>query len=426
MAVRKNDTIRLTLNLIQFNKLCYKYSPKYLSEKLVCEKILESNSAGTIDIKDGFFNIDLHEDDQNFICFKWRRKIYKFLKVPQGAKNSPYIFDTAMKDTLCEEQNANNYVDDIIVTHIENESQMKPIEDKITSHGFNIGKKKFSDDKISFLGREYDLKNKTWKKDPTKLKKSRDKILNNFTKEDEIMTKRQSYAILSTLTSLFQGFVIPDEIKEKYNEIKDIEWDELGCKLSKSWVISILDKASNPKEIPLLIDGSIPEDHIYLDASDTGLGMGIFIEQSLILRACEITNLKHWKRLHINDREMLALEMALDHLPNRNKARYNICTDNPAVLGLLSFKKVQYNSLVFSRVREKLLESQISFTITKMDKKNEDHQMQIIDGLSRGVYPDCNVLKIYSGIVNIKDGTISIENYPDFSPNSSRNFIDRF
>lgn len=422
VAVRKKNTVRLTLNLIQFNKLCRKYSAKYLSEKLVGEKILESSSAGTIDIEDGFFNIDLHEDDQNFICFEWNGTFYKFLKVPQGAKNSPYIFDTAMKDTLSEEPNANNYIDDIVITNIEDESQMKPIEDTITSHGFKIGRKEFSNENISFLGRQYDLKNKTWKKDPVRLEKSKVLILKHFKNEIEIMTKRKAYSILSTLTSLFQGYIIPDQIKEKFNEIKDVQWDVKACKFSKSWIISMLDKASKPMEIPLLIDKVTPEDHIYLDASDTGLGMGIFIENSVILRACEISNLNDWTRLHINDREMLALEMAIDHLPERKKAKYNICTDNPAVLGLLSWKKVQYNSLVFSRVRQKILDSKISYTITKMDKKNEDYQMKIIDGLSRGAYPECDNLEIYTGIVNLKDASVKIKNYSDDNPSSSRNF----
>jgi hypothetical protein len=70
-----------------------------------------------VDLKDGFYNVPIVEEDQEKTTFPTEKGIYKFDKLPQGFKNSPAIFQRSMTiilqgliGTCC-----HVYIDDILI-----------------------------------------------------------------------------------------------------------------------------------------------------------------------------------------------------------------------------------------------------------------------------------------------------------------------
>lgn len=388
IAVRKINkqnvkTVRVTLNCKQLNFNTKCLSPKYISlENLnpLIEKT--SNEVEVIDIKDGFFNIILEKSDRPYTTFEFNGKFYWYNRLPQGGSNSPYIFDTTLKYILKDEDEAFNYSDDILILNAKVNSQR--IFDKLKKADFEISKTSGPTRKFEFLGHKYDLDSKlvTCSEKPfDKLKlKMEDLNLNE-------LTNRQASGILSSLTQLFRGKVIPLDIKRKQKQIKTVgnNWDMGKISLDRSWINEMLKNAKNPIEIPKMYDGKNIKNSMWTDASNEGIGIVINSGESQKFRAGIPVNDSYWINLSANDKELLALGTALKIIPPVLK-RFKINTDNPAVHSILSFKnKALEKSIYAEEIQKLLLRSKISYVPYKKDKNDfaTDIEMYVADQLSR-------------------------------------------
>lgn len=72
----------------------------------------------TLDLKDGFFHVTLHEDSVKYMAFVTPNGHYEFLKVPFGLCNSPAAFQrdiNAKFQRLIDSGVVLVYIDDLII-----------------------------------------------------------------------------------------------------------------------------------------------------------------------------------------------------------------------------------------------------------------------------------------------------------------------
>ena len=55
----------------------------------------------SIDLKDAYCCVPVHENDQKYLKFKWQGKLYQFTALPNGLSSGPRDFTKLMKPPLC-------------------------------------------------------------------------------------------------------------------------------------------------------------------------------------------------------------------------------------------------------------------------------------------------------------------------------------
>ena len=113
----------------------------------------------SVDLRSGFYNVQLDEDSTDCTAFSALGQTYKYLRLPQGIKSSPIIFQQIMSEILEDFGNCLVYMDDVLVTHISEQSALMEIAqllERFGKHGFLLNPSKclFGVTKLNYLGYE--------------------------------------------------------------------------------------------------------------------------------------------------------------------------------------------------------------------------------------------------------------------------------
>ena len=160
LAKKKNGSFRLCVDYRRLNKKLIKDRyPLPLMEDAI-ESLHKAKIFSTLDLKNGFFHVDIEEDSVKYTSFVSPDGQYEFLKAPFGLSNSPAVFqryvNTVFKQ-LIRDKIVWIYVDDIIVpaeTVDENLWKLKLVFNEAQRFGleFNFEKCQFLRETIGFLG----------------------------------------------------------------------------------------------------------------------------------------------------------------------------------------------------------------------------------------------------------------------------------
>jgi len=93
VSVKKKDgTPRLCIDYRRLNKIIVK--DKFLLPLIedILDRLQESCVFSTIDLKNGFFHVDVKKDSTKYTSFVTHEGQYQFLKVLFGLYNSPAVF----------------------------------------------------------------------------------------------------------------------------------------------------------------------------------------------------------------------------------------------------------------------------------------------------------------------------------------------
>ena len=94
---KRDGSHRFILNLKQFN-LCVQHI-HFKMEGL--SDILNMMRPGiwmaSVDFRDAYYSIPVHEEDQKFFSFAWGENYYRFLCLTNGYKDGPRVFTKVMK-----------------------------------------------------------------------------------------------------------------------------------------------------------------------------------------------------------------------------------------------------------------------------------------------------------------------------------------
>ncbi len=116
---KKNGKFRLIVDLRNVNSFCS--VPSFSNENIntVCDIIEPNDTLFTIDLKNGFYHINVHSDDRTFLGFKWRNQYFVWNVLPFGLSASPFFFQKTLRPVVqyCRELGLRLvfYVDDCIL-----------------------------------------------------------------------------------------------------------------------------------------------------------------------------------------------------------------------------------------------------------------------------------------------------------------------
>ena len=54
----------------------------------------------SVDLRDAYYSISVHQEDQKFFSFAWEEKYYQFICLPNGYKDGPRVFTKVLKALL--------------------------------------------------------------------------------------------------------------------------------------------------------------------------------------------------------------------------------------------------------------------------------------------------------------------------------------
>ena len=111
----------------------------------------------SVDLRSGFYNVKLHETSTDCTAFSALGQTYKYLRLPQGIKSSPIIFQQIMVEILEDLENCLVYMDDVLLTSISESSALLDIArllERFEKHGFLLNPSKclFGVTKLNYLG----------------------------------------------------------------------------------------------------------------------------------------------------------------------------------------------------------------------------------------------------------------------------------
>ena len=119
----------------------------------------------SVDLRSGFYNIELDEESTGCTAFSALGQTYKYLRLPQGIKSSPIIFQQIMTELFHDDPSCKVYMDDVLVASKTEYEALKNIEKllkRFSDHGFLLNPAKciFGSKKLDYLG--YEISHEGW------------------------------------------------------------------------------------------------------------------------------------------------------------------------------------------------------------------------------------------------------------------------
>lgn len=288
----------------------------------VLNNLGQNSYFSTIDLKSGFHQIPLKEQDKEKTAFSVNGGKYEFNRLPFGLKNAPSIFQRALDDILREHVGVRCYVyiDDIIIfgktesQHFENlEIIFKTLEN--ANLKVQIDKCDFLKNEVEFLG--FIVSKSGIKTNPLKVKSISEFPIPKTLRDLRSFLGLSGYyrrficdyaKIAKPLTALLRGK--DGRTSKSQSKLKKITFDECA--------LEAFDKLRNTlisNEVMLTYPNFEKEFHLTTDASDYAIGAVLSQENRPITFLSRSLN-KTEESYATNEKEMLAIIWALSSLRN--------------------------------------------------------------------------------------------------------------
>ena len=333
-APKKGGKLRLITDLRQLNNFCTKAVFQYEDIRSVSQLIKPKDYLVTLDIKNGFFHVPVHNDYRDYLGFRWRNRYFRWKVLPFGLSLSPYFFGKCLKPivTFLRAQGLRIccYVDDFLLMSTESQvfHHRDIVIDILQKLGICINFEKSSlipEQCKTYLG----FKLHTDSDIPTisipgdrirKLKKDILRVLDKPSISARILAR-----VAGQCVSMFRA-VAPGKLmlrnvyrllgsKKSWEDI--LVLDEHSYSDLRWWLSAVQEWNGHPIQI------QVPEAQIFTDASHTGYGASYNNQHAAGFWTQKESNLPS------NSREMLAILMALHTFGKQlqNKS-VQIVTDN--------------------------------------------------------------------------------------------------
>ena len=92
MRTKKDDSCRMILNLKTFNKFLKFKHCKLESMKDALDLITEGCYFGSVDLKDAYYSIPIHENYQKYLKLFWKEEYYQYIVLPNGFSPAVRVF----------------------------------------------------------------------------------------------------------------------------------------------------------------------------------------------------------------------------------------------------------------------------------------------------------------------------------------------
>ncbi|KAG0442543.1 Retrovirus-related Pol polyprotein from transposon [Dictyocoela muelleri] len=112
---KSNGKLRLIVDYRNLNKVTVKahnYRPKIMD---ILNKLKGCKYFSKIDLNQGFYQINIKDEDISKTGFRVLGKTYVFKRMPFGLTNAPFTFQSALSKIICDILNVYFYIDDILI-----------------------------------------------------------------------------------------------------------------------------------------------------------------------------------------------------------------------------------------------------------------------------------------------------------------------
>ncbi|MGL5709167.1 MAG: reverse transcriptase family protein, partial [Aeromonas sp.] len=140
---KPNGSIRLVSNFMALNDLCEKdpYELKTINE--VINATQGYNFFTVLDLKEGFYSIEIVEADKHKTAFEFDGRIYEWNSMVMGYKNAPQILQRVLTKVLESElgDGVSVYMDDIVVcgkSRLDHDTRLRRVLDKLSENKLKV------------------------------------------------------------------------------------------------------------------------------------------------------------------------------------------------------------------------------------------------------------------------------------------------
>ena len=342
ITYKSDGGVRLILNLKKLNKHVKYEHFKMATIRTVLNMVNKNCFMASIDLKDAYYSVKIHDHFQRYLKFGYNQKLYKFICFPNGLGPCPRKFTKITKVPTSELRLSLTpvcgYIDDFITKASSFDMCVKNTEKIITifqNLGFVIHSNKsqfIPSQEIKFLGFVINSKNMTVALTASKEKNL--KLLVSQLLSMKYPTIRFLAKIIGTLVSSFPAVKFGPLYyrsleKVKVGALKQNNGNfEANCTISKLAHNELLWWKNNTAMINWIHPPSI-ELEIFCDASSTAWGAICGVNKTGA--AWNISE----QALHINVLELLAIFYALRSFKEHCKGKHiKIYSDNTAAVGI--------------------------------------------------------------------------------------------
>jgi hypothetical protein len=154
---KPDGTFRLTVDYRELNACLIPIQHPLPNNQQLLSDLTGSKFFAKMDLKDGFFNVKIAEEDRPKTAFATPNGLYQYTRIPQGLRISPQYFQAQMTRLLQGIPGVNVFIDDIVVhskTLSEYLSSLRRVFTILKDANIKLKKSKCSFDRqaISYLG----------------------------------------------------------------------------------------------------------------------------------------------------------------------------------------------------------------------------------------------------------------------------------
>ena len=146
---KKDGSLRIILNIKKLNAQLKTEKFKMHSVNSAISLISKGCFMASIDLSNAYFSVNIHRDHQKFLNFFWNNVLYKFLVLPNGLCQAPFIFTKLTKPIYAylheKDHLITGYLDDSLLIGTSREECVKNITDTakiFIDLGFTVHKNK--------------------------------------------------------------------------------------------------------------------------------------------------------------------------------------------------------------------------------------------------------------------------------------------
>ena len=149
LVPKKTGDLRPVINLRPLNKFIIHKHFKMENLQNVTQLVRKGDYMVTIDLKDAYFSIPIHQSHRKFLRFSWRNHLFQFAALPFGLTSAPRVFTKVLKPVIANMRQRGIrcliYIDDLIIvasSKMECNEQAAFAVQLLTDLGFNVNMEK--------------------------------------------------------------------------------------------------------------------------------------------------------------------------------------------------------------------------------------------------------------------------------------------